>query len=157
MSDPRIDKRWRWLWHHIAPEIQTLHLQRLVWQEAQQIITSNDRLPGSYWWEYLGDTYAVTQAVALRRQLEQKKGIISLSRLVLEMAQDPRRLSREFFVSRFGTDENKIAWAEEFLGRVLRRERGRIPRPRYSRRRPRRDGGNLRRHQGVRRQTPGPS
>lgn len=114
MGDARLDKWWRWLWHHIAPEIHTLHLQRLVWQESQQVIRSKHALPGSYWWEYLSDTYAVTQAVAIRRQVERRKGVISLARLVLEMTEDAGRLSREFFLSRFGNDENKIVWAERF-------------------------------------------
>lgn len=114
MNKARLDKWWRWLWHHIAPEIQALHLQRLVWQESQQLIRGNEALPGSYWWEYLGDTYAVTQAVALRRQLERKKGVISVARLVVEMANDASSVSRDYFLSLFGNDENKIAWAKRF-------------------------------------------
>ena len=43
-----------------------------------KIIEGNRELPDSYWWQFMFDTYAVTQAVAVRRQADLHKDVASL-------------------------------------------------------------------------------
>jgi hypothetical protein len=123
MTDQRLQKWYHWLTAHISAEIQGMHLHREAWLGVQEILSNNDALPDSYWWEYMGDTYAITQAVAVRRMAEKNKGVISLGRLVREMSEDSARLTQEFFLTRFGPDPTTISWAtnfwnEHFAGRV---------------------------------------
>jgi hypothetical protein len=121
MTDERLDTWYVWLDSHIRPEVYGLHLHRHVWLETQAMLRANPDLPESYWWEFMGDTYAVTQAVALRRQVDTRRDVISLARLLMQMQRGARVLSRGYFLSRYGTDTNMIAlgeetWADTFAG-----------------------------------------
>jgi hypothetical protein len=123
-DDRRLNKWQGWLWNQIGPEIVSLHVNRHVWRETHSITAANPGLPPSYWWQFLNDTYGVTVAVALRRQAECNDGrVTTLGRLVLEMSQDASRLSRDFYLTRYGTDDTRLAWArqhwvDEFAGSV---------------------------------------
>lgn len=67
MAHQRIEE-WRgWIDGQIKDEVLTMHLHRDTWSQTQAIIAANLGLPESYWWESMADTYAVTQAVAVRR------------------------------------------------------------------------------------------
>jgi hypothetical protein len=69
-------------------------------------------LPPSCWWLFLNDAYGVTEAVALRRQAEfNDERVTSLGRLVLETSQHASRLSRDFYLTPYGTDATRLAWA----------------------------------------------
>jgi hypothetical protein len=49
----------------------TMHLQRDAYRKVSEMLTANaDDLPDSYWWEFMRDTHATTQAVAVRRQAD---------------------------------------------------------------------------------------
>ena len=121
MTDERIDK-WRdWAEAKIGPEIFTMHLHRSVFKEIGQIVEGNGSLPPSYFWEYLRDTYATTQAVAVRRQAEASARVVSLARLLNEIRGDPARFTEEWFVGMWGWDDERIArktFAETFGGDV---------------------------------------
>jgi hypothetical protein len=123
-SDQRLKKWQGWLWDQIGPEINSLHVNRHVWRETHALVSANRDLPRSYWWQFLNDTYGVTVAVALRRQAEFKdERVTTLGRIVFEMSQDPARLSREFYLTRYGTDDTRLPWArqhwvDEFAGAV---------------------------------------
>jgi hypothetical protein len=121
MTDERLDTWYVWLDSHIRPEVYGLHLHRHVWLETQAMLRENPDLPESYWWEFMGDTYAVTQALALRRQVDTRRDVISLARLMMQMRRGARVLSRGYFLSRYGTDPNMVAlgeetWADTFAG-----------------------------------------
>ena len=122
-SDKRLAKWTGWLWNHIGPEIHSLHVNREMWLGTQQIIAANPTLPRSYWWQFMSDTYGTMLAVALRRQVEAKDGVITLGRLVLEISNTPTHLSRDYYLTRYGTDDTRLPWArqhwaEEFAGDV---------------------------------------
>lgn len=70
-----------------------MHLHREAFQRVGNIVRTNGRLPESYFWEYLRDTCAVTQAVAIRRQAEQGPRVCSLGRLLLEISEDSKRVT----------------------------------------------------------------
>lgn len=105
MADSRIDKWLRWLEKEIQPEIITMNLHRHVFREVRDIIERNGSLPPSYWFEFSSDTYATTQAVAIRRQAEVDPRVISLGRLIDEIGGDATRLTRKFWVGLWGNSD----------------------------------------------------
>jgi hypothetical protein len=58
MTDERLYTWYVWLDSHIRPEVYGLHLHRQVWLDTQAMLRANPDLPESYWWEFMGDTYA---------------------------------------------------------------------------------------------------
>jgi hypothetical protein len=120
MTDQRIEKWKRWIDGPIKNEILSMHLKRDTWQQVQQMIADNGQLPDSYWWEFMRDTYAITQAVAVRRQVYADKDAQSLGKLVVEIGEDPSELTREFWIGMWADDRPyaERAWAEQFGGGV---------------------------------------
>jgi hypothetical protein len=98
VADSRIAKWLRWLEDGIQPEVMTMNLHRHVFREVGEIIDANGALPPSYWFEFSTDTYATTQAVAIRRQAEVDTRVISLGRLIDEIGSDATRVTRRFWV-----------------------------------------------------------
>lgn len=80
-----------------------MYLHRATYQRVGEIAGQND-LPDSYFWEYLQDTYAATQAVAVRRQAETSSRVRSLGRLLFEVSEDARRFTRSLFVEEIWDD-----------------------------------------------------
>jgi hypothetical protein len=114
---------WVWLSTHIRPEVYGMHLHRHVWQETQSVLRANPALPESYWWDFLAETYAVTQTIALRRQVDTRRGTISLVRLLDRIARHARLVTRDYFLSHYGDDRRAVVlgeqhWEETFAGRV---------------------------------------
>src|SRR5947208_2172639 len=105
-------------------EILSMHLYRDTWEQVQQITKNHGALPDSYWWEFMGDIYAVTQAVAVRRQVDTHKDVASLGKLISEIADDPVRITREFWLGlwdindRFKGIAAERAWAQQYGGEV---------------------------------------
>jgi hypothetical protein len=121
MADSRIEKWHGWIEGQISNEIHAMHLHRATYQRVREIARENGRLPNSYFWEYLQDTYAATQAVAVRRQVETSRRVRSLGRLLLELSDDPSRVSRAFFVGLWSDDTRAMAdegFDEQFAGSV---------------------------------------
>ena len=98
MADSRIEKWLRWLEKEIQQEIFDMNLRRYVFRDVGEIIEANGSLPPSYWFEFSSDTYATTQAVAIRRQAEVDARVISLGQLIAEIGSDADRLTRKFWV-----------------------------------------------------------
>jgi hypothetical protein len=105
-------------------EILSMHLQRDTWRKVQEIVEENGQLPDSYWWEFMRDTYGITQAVAVRRQADTHRDVTSLGKLVSEIADDPKRITREFWLDLWNPDEGpdelfaRNAWAKQWGGEV---------------------------------------
>lgn len=93
-----------------------------------EMVRANPTLRGaeSYLWEFLFDTYATTQASAVRRQADIGERAASLGRLIFEMGNSSHLLTREWWISlwREGHDDTywqriaEDAWAKEFGGKV---------------------------------------
>jgi hypothetical protein len=111
----------------IQSEIRAMHTNRYVWRTVQEIIDANDALPeDSYWWHFMFETYAVCQAVAVRRQTDTKGDVITIAKLVSDVGRPEHAgsLTRDYFLTRFmpGPKE-KITWAngywdQSFAGRT---------------------------------------
>jgi AbiU2 len=105
MHDSLVEKWQRWCTGKIQQEVVTMHLHRYAWREVGQIIEKHGALPDSYYWEYMRDTYAVTQAVAVRRQADTDPRADSLGRLILEIRADAPRITRDFWVGLWTVDD----------------------------------------------------
>jgi hypothetical protein len=81
-----------------------MYRHRAVFLDVIGIADENEELPESSFWAYFHDTYAITQAVAVRRQADTRSGVGTLDRLITEIAGDPKRCSREFWVGLWEKD-----------------------------------------------------
>ena len=77
-------ERWaNWIEGRVRDNVLRLHLQHVVWDGMQGVITQNPEIPRySVLWEYQFDTYTVSQAAAIRRLAETSKKSGSLARLL---------------------------------------------------------------------------
>ena len=88
--------RWReWCEGPIRHHVINIYAQRYVWQRLHEMLAENPNLPASYWWTYLQETYAVSQAVAIRRQADRDKRVISLARLIGTVQANAKSITRE--------------------------------------------------------------
>lgn len=122
MTDQRIAKWTRWIEGPIKGDVLTMHLHRATWLEASGIIAENGSLPDSYWWEFMRDTYAVSQSVAVRRQVDVHRDVASLGKLISEIASDPTIISREFWLSLWDDPDlgqlSQSGWDKQYAGSV---------------------------------------
>ena len=132
MADQPIDQRvakWkRWCEEMIDPDVLTMYLRRYAALEVGKILEDNDdQLPESYWWEFMGDTYGTTQAVAVRRQADTHRDAASLGKLIEQIRDDASLITRDFWLGlwrfeddRFGLKRTMAeqSWDEHYGGRV---------------------------------------
>lgn len=125
MPDQRIEKWTRWIDGTIKNNVLTMHLHRHAWRELAAILEKNPGLPESYWWEFMLDTYATTQAVAVRRQTDPHPDAASLHNLVRDIRDDPSRLTADFWVDLWGDPTDPVEpviarrqWQEHFGGAI---------------------------------------
>ena len=88
-----------------------MHLHSDTWSRVQKLLAANRALPNSYWWEFMADTYGITQAVAVRRQLDTHRDVASLGKLVAEIADEPQIITRAFWLSLWDTTDSTTRWA----------------------------------------------
>jgi hypothetical protein len=98
-----------------------MHLQRDAWQTVSAMLEQNPQLPESYWWELMLDTYATTQAVAVRRQADLRADVVSLARLIAEIHDNVERLTKDWWLGLWGSPSHQIErfeaerqWGEHF-------------------------------------------
>jgi hypothetical protein len=124
MADSKVDKWHRWFNDPIFPEVSAMHLHRYAFRTVREMVQNNDSLPPSYFFEYIEDTYAVTQSVAVRRQAESTSRVKTLGRLLREVEADAQRLTRDFWVGLWGElDELTLrvahhGWETQWAGEV---------------------------------------
>jgi hypothetical protein len=102
-----VDKWRRWADERIKPEVLTMNLHRYAFKEVTAIVNANGQLPGSYFLEFTQDTYATSQAIAVRRQAEVSSRVVSLGQLIAEIESDAGRLTRSYWVG---------LWSDPTLG-----------------------------------------
>jgi AbiU2 len=121
-ADSRVRKWKRWIENEIRAEVLGMNNQRAIYEEVGRIVKENGELPPSHFFNFLRDTYGATQALAVRRQAEVGTRVISLATLLAEIAGDPERLSREWFLSHYDSyaraEVGVPVWAEKFGGNV---------------------------------------
>ncbi len=93
-------RKWnRWL-DVIYADIQSLLVNRHIFQEVQAIIKANPKLqvPSSFY-EWMGVNHAASIAVGIRRQLDMDSRSVSLVRLLMELKRYPEVITRRRFVA----------------------------------------------------------
>ena len=83
-----------------------MHLHRAIYLRVAEIVNRREPvLPGSVFFEFFTDTYATTQATAIRRQAERGSRVASLGTLLGEIQAEPERCSRRRFVGAWPPDD----------------------------------------------------
>jgi hypothetical protein len=105
-SDLHADlERWRtWITGPIRADVIGMHHRRSVWKRVNEIVAANQELrerPSTFW-DFLGQTYAATQAIAIRRQADTRPDVASLALLIKQMRDHAQALTRDSYVSLFG-------------------------------------------------------
>jgi hypothetical protein len=109
MPHPKIEK-WRgWCGGQIHNELVTVSMNRRIFREIVRITDARGDLPRSYVWAYLRETYATTQAVAIRRQADTRRRVFTLARLLRALGKNPSRLSRKFYIDNYDPDDKALA------------------------------------------------
>lgn len=122
-TDPRYLKWHQWL-QEIDRDLTDLAITRHVWKSITDILDAHPAMPPSHLFEVLTRSYAVSQAVAVRRQGDPKPSTVTMVRLVSEISEYPKVLSREGFVALFSWgmqhlgDEQFNQWAAPGSGHV---------------------------------------
>jgi hypothetical protein len=97
----RIDKWTSWLDGTIKNNVLSMYLHRDVWREVSDMLRQRGNLPDSYWWDFMRDTYATTQAAAVRRQADRQDDAASLANLIAEVRDEAPNLTREWWLGRW--------------------------------------------------------
>jgi hypothetical protein len=105
VADQRIEKWRQWIEVPITNDVLAMHLRRFVWHRLGEIIDAHGSLPGSYFWQYLTESYSHTQAVAIRRQAVPDTDSRNLGQLIREVAGDPTLITREFWIGTQDTED----------------------------------------------------
>jgi hypothetical protein len=85
------------------------------------MLAANDDLPASHWWQCMKDTYATTQAVAVRRQAVANRESNNLGTLLEELSQDCSRVTEEFWLGLWSEhvalrQMGQRIWRQQFAG-----------------------------------------
>ena len=133
MTDERVEKWKDWLEKGISNDVYSMHLQRDTWRRMHEIVDENVSLKEvtSYFWEWLFDIYAKTQAGAVRRQADVNAQVASLGQLIHEIKTTPTLLTRDWYLGHWVKDETydendlrywrqvgEGVWADKFAGGV---------------------------------------
>lgn len=122
--DHRIIKWRRWLEGQMRSEVLTAHLHRDVWKQTRAVIDANDSLPPSYWWDFISDLYASTQASAVRRLVDRGSDGVSLRRLIAEVEGSCHLVTLDYFIGMYPPENHqRVAqahrwWRRWFAGEV---------------------------------------
>jgi hypothetical protein len=118
--DSRVEKWRRWL-KRIDNEILSMHAHQDMYREVGKIVSDHGSLPASHFFDYLAAWYGTTQAAAVRRQADIDPRVVSLARLLKEIAGDAGRLTREWFLAHYAALDERHGvqgWNERFGGDI---------------------------------------
>lgn len=104
IEDALYAKWTKWI-ERIYTETVTLFSYRSFYRGVAEMTQANDEIPASSFFDALGAWYATTQVVAVRRQADLDKQVVSLARLLTNMAANPSVMTRTRFVQLFDNDE----------------------------------------------------
>jgi len=95
--DQRLKKWIKWL-RVCKNEIQDLLIYRDIFWNVQKLIKKNKAIQKpSRFYGYFGDTYISYVVIAIRRQVKIDKQSISFARLLKEISENPKHISRKYF------------------------------------------------------------
>jgi hypothetical protein len=102
LSVPEQVQKWRtWIHEDIRHNLVGMYFRRQMWREVNAILLANPAVgqrPSSFWVFYQ-ENYAAAQAVAIRRQADNRRNACSLRRLLEEIARRPDLLTRQSYVA----------------------------------------------------------
>lgn len=101
-------ERWVDQLERIISEVYAAHRDRVLWRGLGEI-TQGANLPASVFFDVLGLWYGNSQTGAVRRQLDRRRGSVSLVRLLDDIARHPEVMTRERHLAVWGGAE----WAHE--------------------------------------------
>jgi hypothetical protein len=71
------------------------------------------------------DTYLTTQAMAVRRQADRRRGVSSLAKLIEQVRDRPAVITREFWIAQWSDPDDRLlmmeaerGWEEQYAGTV---------------------------------------
>lgn len=82
----------------IKVEVVRMHHHKSTWDRVSALLADNQGLPDSYWWEFMFETYAMSQASAVRRQADTRKDVNSLVRLIMDIRKGATALTKSWWV-----------------------------------------------------------
>lgn len=96
----RILRLHRWL-QRIEQELRQLAIYNQVFWDLQTIIRTNKGLRNtpSLFFQFIGTSYLVFAATAIRRQSDADQGVASLHRFLSELKNYPHIISRQYYVN----------------------------------------------------------
>ena len=113
--DPKLEKWIHWI-EVIQDDVTHLVMAKDIFWSVQSLITANPQIQKHtvfYW--YMGDTYVAYALMGIRRQAKHHDKSISLAGLISEIAQEPTKISRQYYRSLYGP--NKARFADKDLNR----------------------------------------
>ncbi len=110
MMDDRFNKWNKWI-DVILSEITKLSIDRHIFWEVQDIISNNPKIQKpSKFYNFLRNIYAASALMGVRKQVKIDKDSISFAKLLQEICDTPKILSRtRFFANYKGSTVEKIA------------------------------------------------
>ncbi|HEY1775893.1 MAG TPA: hypothetical protein VGG41_07015 [Solirubrobacteraceae bacterium] len=108
MVDQQLDKWQRWCEEFIKPDVIRMHMRRSMWRSVQDMLSENDTLPTSHWWDFMSHTYSTTQALAIRRQADTNEQAASLGRLLSEVEINAHRIGAEWWVGLWPDHDERL-------------------------------------------------
>jgi hypothetical protein len=110
----------------IKGSVITMNHYRQIWQSVATIIDAHGSLPESAYWRYYLNIYTETQAMAVRRQADLRRGVASLAKLLSQITEDAKRLTPEWWAGLWNIDEEddyertyaRGQWDAEYGGKV---------------------------------------
>lgn len=124
--DPRIQDWTARIDGKVKNEVIRMHHHKAAWDRFSAMLADNPDLPDSYWWEFMFETYAITQASAVRRQADSRTDVDSLMRLIMDLRRGAAALTKTWWVETLwdpshpiGRYEAERQWGEDFGGGVI--------------------------------------
>jgi hypothetical protein len=111
-ADAVVDEWDTWL-HESEEDLITVAWNRAIYRTLGEIGDANPDIPESVFFEFLGEAYATSQTVAIRRQADLDRHSVSFARLLQVISRrNPTPLTRERYLTHFG-DNHARQWGEE--------------------------------------------
>ncbi|MCA1615854.1 MAG: hypothetical protein LC800_17490 [Acidobacteria bacterium] len=111
----------------IKKQIQNLFYYHYIFWEVQKIVKSNQQLSAthSHFFDWLVESFAVTSAMYVRRQVDRRRDVISFRRLLDGLCNSPHLITRADFIERWVGSEpepfrrEEVARAEDLFNQSV--------------------------------------
>jgi hypothetical protein len=124
-TDPRIAAWTARIDGKVKAEVIRMHHHKAAWDRVSAMLADNPDLPDSYWWEFMFETYGVTQASAVRRQADGRRDVDSLMRFIMDMQKGAAALTKAWWIDTLWNPSHPVEryeaerqWSEHFGGDV---------------------------------------